>query len=65
MDEGFHLAFRAPDRSAVDRFHAEALRLGGTDDGAPGLRPHYGPSYYAAFVMDFDRHRLEVVHDPE
>jgi catechol 2,3-dioxygenase-like lactoylglutathione lyase family enzyme len=46
---GFHLAFNATSRAAVDAFHAEALRAGGTDNGAPGLRPHYGPTYYAAF----------------
>ena len=59
---GFHLAFEAPDRNAVDRFHAAALRLGGRDDGAPGLRPQYGPSYYAAFVVDPDGHKIEAVH---
>lgn len=59
---GFHLALNAPDRRAVDGFHAEALKAGGTDDGAPGLRPHYGPTYYAAFVIDPDGHKLEAVH---
>ena len=59
---GFHLAFEAPSRNAVDRFHAAALRLGGRDDGAPGPRPHYSPSYYAAFVIDPDGHKLEAVH---
>ncbi|MBY0335122.1 MAG: VOC family protein [Acetobacteraceae bacterium] len=58
---GFHLAFAAPDRAAVDAFHAAALAAGGTDNGAPGLRPHYGPHYYAAFVVDPDGHRLEAV----
>jgi catechol 2,3-dioxygenase-like lactoylglutathione lyase family enzyme len=58
---GFHLAFVAPDRAAVDAFHAAALRHGGTDEGAPGPRPHYGPSYYAAFVRDPDGHKLEAV----
>ncbi len=60
--EGFHLAFAAPDRAAVDRFHAAALAHGGTDAGAPGLRPHYGAHYYAAFVVDPEGHRLEAVH---
>ena len=60
--EGFHLAFAAPDRASVDRFHAAALAHGGLDDGAPGLRPHYGPTYYAAFVRDPDGHKLEAVH---
>jgi catechol 2,3-dioxygenase-like lactoylglutathione lyase family enzyme len=59
---GFHLAFNAPSREAVDAFHAAALANGGRDDGAPGVRPHYSPSYYAAFVFDPDGHRLEAVH---
>jgi catechol 2,3-dioxygenase-like lactoylglutathione lyase family enzyme len=58
---GLHLAFEAPDRAAVDRFHAEALAHGGRDNGAPGLRPHYGPHYYAAFVVDPDGYRIEAV----
>jgi catechol 2,3-dioxygenase-like lactoylglutathione lyase family enzyme len=59
---GFHLAFEAPSRAAVDAFHAAALRLGGRDEGAPGVRPHYSPTYYAAFVTDLDGHKLEAVH---
>ncbi len=59
---GFHLALAAPSRAAVDAFHAEALRLGGRDDGAPGPRPDYSPTYYAAFVFDLDGHKLEAVH---
>ena len=63
---GFHLAFTAPDRSAVNAFFAEALAHGGTDDGPPGIRARYGPGYYAAFVLDPDGHRLEaVVHEVE
>jgi catechol 2,3-dioxygenase-like lactoylglutathione lyase family enzyme len=58
---GFHLAFIATDHDAVDRFHAAALRHGGADQGAPGLRPHYGLSYYAAFVLDPEGHKLEAV----
>ena len=58
---GFHLAFVADSREAVDRFHAAALQNGGTDNGAPGPRLHYGPTYYAAFVIDPDGHRLEAV----
>ena len=58
---GFHLALVASSREAVDRFHAEALRAGGSDEGAPGPRPHYGASYYAAFVRDPDGHKLEAV----
>jgi catechol 2,3-dioxygenase-like lactoylglutathione lyase family enzyme len=59
---GFHLAFDADDRAGVDRFHAAALLAGGTSVGPPGLRPHYGASYYAAFVIDPDGHKLEAVH---
>jgi catechol 2,3-dioxygenase-like lactoylglutathione lyase family enzyme len=58
---GFHLAFAASSRAAVDAFHQAALRVGGQDNGAPGLRPEYGPLYYAAFLIDPDGHRIEVV----
>jgi catechol 2,3-dioxygenase-like lactoylglutathione lyase family enzyme len=61
---GFHLAFAAPSRDAVDRFHRAALQNGGLDQGAPGLRPHYGPDYYAAFVLDPDGYKLEAKHPP-
>lgn len=60
--DGFHLAFDAPSRAAVDAFHAAALAGGGRDAGAPGPRPHYGATYYAAFVVDLDGHKLEAVH---
>lgn len=60
--KGFHLAFTAPTRQAVDAFHAAALKHGATDNGAPGIRAHYGPTYYAAFIIDLDGHRLEAVH---
>jgi catechol 2,3-dioxygenase-like lactoylglutathione lyase family enzyme len=59
--EGWHIAFSAATPAAVDAFHAGALANGGTDDGAPGLRPQLGPSYYAAFVLDPDGHRIEAV----
>lgn len=58
---GFHLAFAAPSRAAVDRFHACALAVGGRDNGMPGLRPDYGPNYYAAFLVDPDGHHIEAV----
>ena len=58
--EGFHLCFDAPDRAAVDAFHAAGVAAGGIDNGAPGLRPHYGPNYYAAFLIDPDGYRLEA-----
>ncbi|MBY5444362.1 VOC family protein [Rhizobium leguminosarum] len=58
---GFHLAFAAPSRQAVDRFYAAAIAHGGGDNGPPGLRSHYGEHYYAAFVIDPDGHALEAV----
>jgi uncharacterized protein involved in tolerance to divalent cations/catechol 2,3-dioxygenase-like lactoylglutathione lyase family enzyme len=57
-----HVAFAAPDRTAVDAFHAAALAAGGTDNGAPGLRPHYHPGYYGAFALDPDGNNVEAVH---
>jgi predicted lactoylglutathione lyase len=54
------IALIAPSRAAVDAFHAAALEHGGRSDGAPGLRPHYGQTYYAAFVLDPDGHKLEA-----
>ena len=59
-----HWCFRAPNRAAIHAFHAAALAHGGRCNGPPGLRPHYHPSYYAAFVLDPDGNRLEAVcHD--
>src|SRR5258708_39617921 len=58
---GFHLAFNAPTRAAVDEFHAAVLRAGGSDNGGPGLRPHYGPTHYAAFVIDPEGYPMEAV----
>lgn len=58
---GLHIAFSAPTRAAVDIFHRLALESGGRDNGAPGLRPHYGESYYAAFIIDPDGHHIEAV----
>lgn len=56
-----HIAVRATDRAAVDAFHRAALAAGGIDNGAPGLRPHYHPDYYGAFVLDPDGHNIEAV----
>jgi|SRR5579872_62545 len=56
-----HLAFAAPTREAVAEFHAAALAHGAIDEGAPGLCPEYGPTYFAGFVRDPDGHRLEAV----
>jgi catechol 2,3-dioxygenase-like lactoylglutathione lyase family enzyme len=61
-----HVAFASPDRSTVDAFHKAALAAGGSDNGAPGLRPEYHPSYYGAFVLDPDGNNIEAVcHQPE
>lgn len=60
-----HTAFAAKDRAAVDAFYAAALKAGGTDHGAPGLRATgsgYPPGYYAAFVLDPDGNNIEAVH---
>jgi catechol 2,3-dioxygenase-like lactoylglutathione lyase family enzyme len=57
---GLHFCFAAPTRASVDAFHAGALRAGGSDNGAPGLRADYGDNYYAAFVIDPDGYRLEA-----
>lgn len=63
---GNHFAFRAESRAVVDAFHAAALKAGGKDNGGPGLRPNYGPDYYAAFVYDPDGFNIEAVcHAPE
>src|SRR6187401_239454 len=57
----FHLAFAAPSREAVARFHAAALQHGGKDNGVPELCPEYGEHYYAAFIIDPDGYRIEAV----
>ena len=56
-----HLAFAAPDRQTVDRFHQAALAAGGCDNGAPGERAHYHAGYYAAYVIDPDANNVEAV----
>lgn len=58
---GRHYAFTARSRAEVDAFHAAAIAAGGRDNGAPGLRPHYHPDYYGAFVFDPDGNNLEAV----
>ncbi len=58
---GFHLAFSAKNRDAVDLFYSAALENGGKNNGAPGLREQYGPNYYAAFVIDPDGYHVEAV----
>ncbi|MFT3928465.1 MAG: VOC family protein [Myxococcales bacterium] len=60
-----HVAFVARSRAEVDAFYEAALKAGGKDFGAPGLRPHYHANYYGAFVLDPDGHNIEaVVHTP-
>ena len=58
---GTHVAFAAPDRATVDAFYEAAIAAGGRDNGAPGLRPQYAPTYYGAFVLDPDGHNIEAV----
>ena len=61
-----HIALRGANREVVDAFHREGISAGGRDNGAPGLRPHYHPGYYGAFVLDPDGHNIEAVcHAPE
>ncbi len=61
-----HVAINAENRATVDAFYKAAMAAGGTDNGPPGLRPHYHPTYYAAFVLDPDGHNIEAVcHKPE
>ena len=56
-----HIAIRAASRAEVDAFHQAAVAAGGTDNGAPGLRPQYHPNYYGAYVLDPDGHNIEAV----
>jgi catechol 2,3-dioxygenase-like lactoylglutathione lyase family enzyme len=64
--ENVHVAFTAPDRATVDAFHAAALEAGGSDNGGPGIRELYHPSYYGAFALDLDGNNIEAVcHRPE
>jgi catechol 2,3-dioxygenase-like lactoylglutathione lyase family enzyme len=62
---GVHVAFTAKDRATVDAFYAAAMAAGGRDNGPPGIRAHYHPNYYGAFVLDRDGHNIEAVcHAP-
>lgn len=58
---GFHLAFAAPDRQAVVQFHQAGIVAGGRDNGAPGLRPHYGENYFASYLIDPNGYHLEAI----
>jgi len=57
---GLHFCLTAPTRKSVDSFHAAALKMGGRDNGPPGIRADYDPGYYAAFVVDPDGYRIEA-----
>ena len=61
VGNGSMLAFAAPSRIAVDAAHEAALAHGGTDEGAPGERPHYGAGYYGAYLRDLDGNKIHVV----
>lgn len=58
--EGTHVGFSASSREAVDAFHSEALKAGGSNGGEPGPRPDYGPEYYGAFIYDLDGNKIEA-----
>jgi hypothetical protein len=58
---GVHVAFLARGRKAIDNFHSEALKAGGSNGGEPGPRPDYGPSYYGAFIYDLDGNKIEAM----
>jgi catechol 2,3-dioxygenase-like lactoylglutathione lyase family enzyme len=64
-ESGSHICLRAKSTGEVDAFHASALSAGGSDDGAPGLRPHDRVRYYAAFIRDPDGNRIEAVTFPK
>ncbi len=61
IEPPIHIAFRVSSRVAVDAFHRAAIAAGGKNNGAPGLRPHYHPNYYGAYVLDPDGHNIEAV----
>ena len=62
---GAHIAFAAKDHNTVERFYEAAIKAGGKDNGSPGIREHYHPHYFGAFVLDLDGHNIEAVcHTP-
>jgi catechol 2,3-dioxygenase-like lactoylglutathione lyase family enzyme len=66
LTTGTHLAFTCDERATVDAFHAAAVSAGGTDNGQPGVRELYHPTYYGAYVLDLDGNNVEAVcHRPE
>jgi catechol 2,3-dioxygenase-like lactoylglutathione lyase family enzyme len=61
-----HIAFRVDKRATVDAFYQAGISAGGGDNGPPGVRAHYHPNYYGAFVLDPDGHNVEAVcHEPK
>ena len=58
---GTHVAFRAADHKSVDAFYQAGLKAGAKDNGGPGPRPDYSPTYYAAFLIDPDGNNVEAV----
>ena len=65
VGNGSMIAFVAPSREAVDAAHAAGLSAGGADEGPPGPRPQYSPTYYGAYLRDPDGNKLHVVHRGE
>jgi predicted lactoylglutathione lyase len=57
-----HVAFHAKSKKAVQGFYKAAMKAGAKDNGAPGFRTDYGPTYYAAFVYDPDGHNVEACY---
>jgi catechol 2,3-dioxygenase-like lactoylglutathione lyase family enzyme len=65
LGKALHVAILATSRAEVDAFYAAAIAAGGKDNGPPGVRAHYHPNYYGAFVLDPDGHNIEAVcHKP-
>ena len=62
VGNGVHISFMADSQEMVEAFHAKALELGATDEGAPGPREHYGTGYYGGFVRDLDGNKIEAMH---
>jgi hypothetical protein len=66
LNKPLHVAIHATSRAAAEAFYAAAMAAGGRDNGAPGIRAHYHPNYYAAFLLDPDGPNVEAVcHRPE
>ncbi len=61
VGNGTHIGFAAKTKRAAQAFYNAALAAGGSDEGAPGPRPDYGPNYYGAFVRDLDGNKIEAV----